>query len=244
MSAKRRQADDGYTLVELLIGGSLLLVVMSIALSSVTQFAETGRRVRTDHNLNEEARNSLNRISREVRQASKITYVVNPDGTFNPDAVTALSLEADFNGDGCTGDQAECPGTDDLNNPEEISYCFDPQATGANKGNLWLIRQGLDAPPANCQVPGALPILAGNVAGFKLSYRSNLYRFDAPPGDGVTTWQELDAAPPPFGDGSVSDGDINTAARNGITSIAIELKMGSGDRNQTYHTQIELRNAR
>lgn len=244
MNARRREAEAGFTLVELLIGGTLLLVVMSIALTAVTQFAETGRRVRTDHNLNEEARNSLNRIAREIRQASKLTYVVNPDGIYNPNAVTTLSLEADFNGDGCTGPQSVCSGTDDVNNPEVISYCFDPQATGTHKGNLWLIRQGLTAAPANCQISGALPILAGNVDGFKLSYRSDLYRFDTAPSDGVTTWQELDAAPAPYGDGVASDGNINTAALKGITSVTVELLMRSGSRTQTYHTQIELRNAR
>ena len=85
--------------------------------------------------------------------------------------------------------------------------------------------------PSDCQLPGALPILAGNVAGFKLAFRSDAYRFDSD-ADGVTTWQELDAAAPPFGDGS--DGNINTAALAGVTSVSIELRMESGGRSQTY----------
>ena len=77
--------DGGFGLVELLIGGTLLLIVMSIALTSVTQFAETGRGW-TDHNLNEEARNSLNRMAREIRQADGLTYVES-QWHLDPDAV-------------------------------------------------------------------------------------------------------------------------------------------------------------
>lgn len=236
---RARDGDEGFGLAEVLIAGTLLLVVLSIAASAVVQFADTGRRVRTEHNLNEEARNSLNRIAREVRQATQLTFAANPDGVYDPTKVSALSLVADFNGDGCAGDAAPC--TSDPNNPETLTYCYDPSATGANKDNLWLIPTGLTTVPTTCQLPGALPILAGSVGAFKLSYRSNAYRFDTS-GDGITSWQELDDAPPPVGDAAGSDDDINTAALAGVTSIAIELQMRGGGRTQTYHTQVELRN--
>lgn len=236
----RSRDETGFTLVETLLAGTLLLVVLSLVTTTVVQVADTTRRVRTDHNLNEEARNSLNRMARELREATTLLYVANPDGTYDPTKVTALSLEADFNGDGCTGNA--CPSTDVTNNPETITYCFDPQATGANKDNLWLIPTGLSTLPTTCQLPGALPILAGNVGGLKLSYRSSAYRYDVSPSDGVTTWQELDAAPPPTGDAGGSDSNINTAALNGVDSLTIELRMRSGTRTQTYQTQVELRN--
>ena len=235
-----RGDQSGFTLVETLVAGTLLLVVLSLVTTTVVQFADTGRRVRADHNLNEEARNSLNRMARELRQATSLLFAANPDGTYDPTKVTALSIEADFNGDGCTGNG--CASTDLTNNPETITYCFDPQATGANKDNLWLIPTELTTLPSSCQLPGALPILAGNVAGLKLSYRSSAYRFDVSPSDGVTTWQELDAAPPPTGDAGGSDGNINTAALAGVDSLTIELRMRTGTRTQTYQTQVELRN--
>lgn len=238
---RHAEADDaGYTLVELLVAGTLLLVVLGMAFSTVVQFAGTGDRVRNDHTLNEEARHSLNRMAREIRQASALTYAVNPDGSYDPARLTALSLEADFNGDGCAGNA--CAGTDVATNPETLTYCFDPAATGANRSNLWLIPTGLSAVPTTCELPGALPILAGNVSRFRLQYRSDSYRFDTTPTDGVTTWQELDAAPPPTGDVGGSDGDINTSALSGITSVGIELRMQVAGRTQTYDTQVELRN--
>jgi type II secretory pathway pseudopilin PulG len=232
--------DGGYGLIELMVAGALFLVVMSIALTSVTNIADSGRRLRTDHSLNEEARNSLNRMAREIRQAEALTFAVNPDGTYDPMRLTALSLEADFNGDGCTGNA--CAGTDLMNNPESLTYCFDPTASGVDKTYLWLIPAKLTAVPSTCQLAGALPILAGSVAGFKVEYRSNEYRYDLAPTDGITTWQELDDAPTPVGDPGGSDGNINTSALAAVNAIVIDLTMRADGRTQSYRTQIDVRN--
>ena len=240
-----RHARDeaGYGLVEVLIASTLFLVVMAIALSSVTGIAESGRRLRVEHNLNEEARNSLNRLAREIRQAEVLAYAVNPDGTYDATRLTALSIEADFNGDGCAGNG--CPGmtaADLVNNPESLTYCFDPQAAGVNKTYLWLIPTKLTATPANCQLLGALPILAGSVAGFKVEYRSDAYQYDLAPTDGVTSWLELDDAASPVGDPGGSDGNINTSALRGVSAVVIDLTMRADGRTQSYKTQVDVRN--
>lgn len=236
----RRPLDDGYGLIELMVAGTLFLVVMSIALTSVTNIADSGRRIRTDHNLNEEARNALNRVAREIREAQRLTFAVNPDGTYDPTRLTALSLEADFNGDGCAGNA--CAGTDLTNNPESLTYCFDPTATGVNRTYLWLIPSKLTATPSNCQLAGALPILAGSVKGFKIEYRSDEYRYDLAPTNGVTSWQELDDAPTPVGDPGGSDANINTSALASVNAIVIDLTMQADGRTQPYRTQVDLRN--
>ena len=232
--------DGGYGLIELLIAGSLFLVVMSIAMTSVTNLGESGRRIQTDHSLNEEARNALNRVAREIREAERLSFAVNPDGAYDPARLTALSLEADFNGDGCAGNA--CPGTDVVNNPESLTYCFDPAAPGLDKTYLWLIPAKLTATPSTCQLSGALPILAGSVKGFKAEYRSDEYRYDIAPTNGVTSWQELDDAPPPVGDPGGSDNNINTSALNGVNAIVLELTMQADGRTQSYRTQVDLRN--
>lgn len=236
----RMRDDSGYGLIELLVAGSLLLVVMSIALTSVTNLADSGRRLRTDHNLNEEARNALNRMAREIRQAERLSFAANPDGTYDATRLTALSLEADFNGDGCAGNA--CSGTDLANNPESLTYCFDPAASGTNRTYLWLIPSRLTATPSTCQLSGALPILAGSVQGFRVEYRSDEYRFDLAPTNGITSWQELDDAPPPTGDPGGSDNNINTSALAAVNAIVIDLTMRADGRTQPYRTQVDLRN--
>ena len=242
-------ADSGMTLVELLVASSLLLVLMALSFTTLLGVKDGAARTRTQHDLNEEGRNAMNRMVREIRQATAVTYAVNPDGPgYDANALTALSLQADFNGDGCiagvtiTTPSCSTPLPSSPTNPEKITYCFDPQGTAANRAYLWLIPVGLTATPADCQLSGSLPILAGNVGGFKVDYRSNEYRFDDTAPYGVTTWLELDDAAPPTGDLGGSDGDINTSAIRGVNSVVIDLQMLSGDLDQSYTTQVDVRN--
>ncbi len=238
----RDQRDAGMTLVELLLAASLLLILMSVGFTTLLGVKDGAARARTQHDLNEEGRNALNRMVREIRQASELTFVVNPDGpAYDGTSLTALSFKADFNGDGCAGNAPACP-TDNLVNPESLTYCYDPQGTATDRSHLWLIPVELTAVPADCRLAGALPILAGNVAGFSAEYRSNQYRFDTDEPLGVTTWRELDKALAPVGDGGGSDGDINTSAIRGVNSLVLHLRMAKDGREQAYTTQVDVRN--
>jgi len=238
--SRMRGDDSGVTFVELLVGSTLMLTVMGMMGTAIVTASDSSRRVRTDHDLNEEARNAINRVARELRQAKQLVHVANPAGSgYSATAVTALSIKADFNGDGCSGNAPACSGTDNTNNPESLTYCFDPGASGSARTYLWLIPSEVTATPTSCQLPGALPILAGDVAGFRVEYRGNAYRHDLSPTDGITTWEELDAAPAPVGDG---DGDINTSALTSVTSLVVHLSMAANGRTQDYTTQIDLRN--
>ena len=241
---RRPNREAGMTLIELLLASSLLMVLMAVGFTTLLGVKDGAARSRTQHDLNEEGRNALNRMVREIRQASELTFVVNPDGpAYDPSKLSALSLRADFNNDGCAGNAPLCPGTNNVANPESLTYCFDPQGSAAEKTHLWLIPVELAAPaPTTCKLPGALPILAGNVAGFSAEYRSNQYRFDTEPPAGVTTWRELDAAIPPVGDPGGSDGDINTNAIRSVNSVVLHLRMAKGGYVQDYTTQVDLRN--
>lgn len=235
----REGRDQGFSLMELLLASSLLMVLMAVAFSTLVGVKSGSDQARTQHDLNEEGRNALNRMVREIRQASAFTYAVNPDGpAFNANGLVALSLRADFNGDGCAGPNAVCPGTSDTLNPEALTYCFNP----GSGSNLWLIPTGLTSSTTTCALAGAQPILAGKVAGFRVEYRSNEYRFDVDAPAGVTTWRELDQAPPPVGDTGVPDGDINTNALRGVNSVVLHLKMSKDGHTQEYTTQVDLRN--
>lgn len=241
MSAHRR--DDGMTLIELLLAASLLMVLMGVGFTTLLGVKDGAARTRTQHDLNEEGRNALNRMVREIRQASELTFVVNPDGpAYDPTKLVALSLRADFNGDGCAGNAPGCPGTDNIANPESLTYCYDPAGSAVERTYLWLIPVPLTSAPSSCNIAGALPILAGNVASFSAEYRSNEYRFDTEPPAGVTTWRELDDAIPPVGDAGGSDGDINTNAIRSVNSVVLHLRMSKDGLEQSYTTQVDVRN--
>ena len=249
MTARLRQfrsrggGDSGMTLVELLLAASLLLVLMAVAFSTVVGVSSGAKRTRTQHDLNEEGRNALNRMARELRQATRLSYAVNPDGpAFNSNGLVALSLEADFNGDGCAGNS--CTGTNTVTNPESLTYCFNPQGSATTKTYLWLIPSGFTGSPAptTCEVSGALPILAGKVKAFSVQYRSNQYRYDTDSPAGVTTWRELDQAGPPVGDAGLPDGNINTNAISSVNSVVLTLQMSKDGLVQDYVTQVDLRN--
>ena len=247
---RRASEDSGYTLIETIVTSMLFLIASSLMLGLFAATTNTSRRVRAAHDINEEGRNAINRMARELRQATQTTYVVNPDGTYSPSALTAISFRADFNGDGCAGNS--CVGTDVTTNPETLTYCFNPSDPDpVQRTYLWLIPSGLTATPTSCATAGAQPILAGHVNTFKLLYRSNDYRQDDSPSDGVTTWQELDDAPPPIGDIGGSDGNINTpldpttgvsTVLAHVNSIGIELSLSLEGKQQKYVTQVNLRN--
>lgn len=245
MSARMSGAgrDRGMTLIELLLAASLLMVLMGLGFTTLLGVKDGSERTRAQHDLNEEGRNALNRMVREIRQASEFTYALNADGaSYDPTKLTALSFRADFNNDGCAGNAPLCSGTDNVANPESLTYCYDPQGPAAEKTYLWLIPVALSAPTTSCNIASALPILAGNVASFSAEYRSNQYRHDVQPPAGVTTWQELDAALPPVGDAGGSDGNINTNAIKSVNSVVLHLRMAKQGFRQDYTTQVDVRN--
>jgi type II secretory pathway pseudopilin PulG len=234
-SARR---DAGLTLVELLIamvltsilGGVILTVVLGVHTGTVTTEAQ--------QNLNEEARLALNRIARELRQANAITAVQNPDGSgvYNPNAITSVTFTADFNGDGCInapGNPNNCT-LYNATDPEQLTYCWDPTASVRE---LFLIPGALGN-GATCESPGSQAILSGDVSAFKLSYRSTNYLCDAN-NDGITTWQELDACGPPYGN---QNNTLDTELSE-IDSIVVEVTASNnGSHTQTYTTEVDLRN--
>jgi prepilin-type N-terminal cleavage/methylation domain-containing protein len=237
-----RNRDRGFTLIELLVAIVLLGILGSLFLSVVLSSSRSTENTQQQTDINEEARLAINRMSRELRQASAITAVLNPDGsTFDPSAVTALTFSADFDGDGCINGVAPTPAPTPAptcvaanpNNPEVLTYCYDP---APNSERLVLIPGVLTG--TTCTQAGALPILAANVTSLMFSYRSNSYLYDTS-GDGITTWRELDAAEAPVGD---QDENINTGDLTNIDSVVIDVSLLEGSHRQNYRTQVDLRN--
>ncbi|HVU60540.1 MAG TPA: prepilin-type N-terminal cleavage/methylation domain-containing protein [Mycobacteriales bacterium] len=249
---RRPAPDAGLTLVELLVAivltGILGGVVVTVLLGIHTSVSNSN----AQHNLNEEARLALNRIARELRQAtaitkpagfaspSAITSVQNPDGAdYDPTQITTVTFTSDFNGDGCidgvnsSGTATGCSAYN-ANDPETLTYCWDPSS---DVRELFLIPGQFVGP--TCQTSGAQAILAGDVTSFKLSYRSNAYLADAN-NDGITTWTELDAHSPSLGN---DDGTLDAAELPEIDSVVIDITASeAGSHSQSYTTEVDLRN--
>ncbi len=227
---RMRRDDTGLTLVELLVSVVLVSIIGAVVFSTVlaTQRAsETSRQV---NDLNGEARLVLNRMSRELREAQRITAVVNPMGPgYDNTADTSITFEVDFNGNGLIEPTAA--------DPEELTYYYDVSA------------QQLQLQAAG----SALPVLAANVANFKVNFTSRKYIYDgtttasggtcgAVTGtkDGFVDWQEVDGHP------GMLYGNCNATLDTELTvvdSVFIELKVLYGARQQQYQTQVDLRNA-
>lgn len=234
--------DDGFTLVELMVAMSLMMVVITVSLTAVItaqKATTTGLQVQ---NLNEEARQAMNRMARDLRQSTAIVTAVNADGPlYSPTSITAIRFQGDYNGDSCAPSPltatVSCPLAYSSANPEDITYCFDPGTK-----QLYVIdNQASGVTPittTSTSCTGGQPLLAGNVSGLQISYRSALYTYDSSPADGVTTWRELDSAGSPVGN---ANGRLDVELPY-IDSVSLLVTMSDGGHTQQYRTQVDLRN--
>ncbi|MGH2773147.1 MAG: PulJ/GspJ family protein [Actinomycetota bacterium] len=237
----------GFTLVELLVMLGIFGILTTLLLGVVLNTANNAKVVRQATDLNEESRLVMNRLSRELRQASRILSVVNPDadapdGTerlcsefsspcFNQEGNVAVTFQVDFNSDGVI----QFSGSD----PEQLTYCYERSAQR-------LLLQATSGLSPACPSPSAqqYPILSANVSRFKLSYRSSDYRCDTNL-DGVVTWREIETASSPCpavaGDllGGISALDAELSF---IDQIVVDLSVLTPPRTQRYRSRIDLRN--
>lgn len=239
-------SDQGLTLVELLVASVLMLVIATVTLTVVRTGQGALNVSRNSQDINEEARQALNRMTRDMRQAQTVVTAVNPDGpAFAANGLVGVRFQSDFDGDGCIGGAvtALTPAGSTCRpyssaNPEDISYCYQPGSR-----ELYVVDNQaggvtpLSTTSSTCS--GGQPLLAGNVSAFQVEYRSNQYRYDLDPSDGITTWRELDAAAPPIGN---NNGRLDVELGN-IDSAVLNLTVTLNGRQQVYRTQVDMRNA-
>lgn len=225
MTPELGEAEEGFTLVELLVASSILFLLLGIVLTSMVSSQRITRDVKTDVGVNEEARTALDRISRELRQARDITAVIGSPGSVaagKNDGQYGLTFEADFNGNTAIDTNAA--------DPEVITYTYD--------GSRIL----LSASDTSGHVVTS-PVLSGKVSSFRFDYRSSNYKYDCN-GDGVTDWTEIDNAacrPPALAGDQVGVLDANELRF--VNSVLVTFTVQEGSKVQSYRTQIDLRNA-
>jgi len=236
----RRSSDDaGFTLVEFLVAMSIMIVLITVTLSVVRVTSDAVVTTQEQQNLNEEARQAINRMARDIRQAKQIVTAVNPDGAgFSSAALVAVRFKSDYDGDGCISGISSIVAVClpyNASNPEDVTYCFEPATD-----QLYVIDNSavgvVAVTAASTSCSGGQPLLAGNVSDFKVSYRSDVYRDDTNPTDGVTTWTELDE-----GAGGNLNGILDGELVN-IDSVVLDVTMSLSGRDQLYRTQVGLRN--
>lgn len=218
--------EQGFTLVEILVAGSLFMLLNLFTFTAVIGNARVTETARDATDVNQEARVLLNRMARELREAKAITAAVNPGtfphnpayAVFDPNADSSLTFDVDFNG---------VNGIEPLAaDPEVVTYKYD------RAGQRVLLQAGGQT----------LPVLAANVTAFKLSFTSRQFLYDGTVDgakDNVVTWEELDADPADVKGNGNKKLDLEL---NYIDAVTVEITLFKGQRRQTYRTQVDLRN--
>ena len=79
-TGSRGTSDEGFTLVEMMVAMSLMLVVVATSMTAVITSQKATDTSRQVQNLNEEARQAMNRMARDLRESNALVTAVNADG--------------------------------------------------------------------------------------------------------------------------------------------------------------------
>ncbi len=154
--------DAGFTMMEMLVAMALFAALGSVLIGFAMGSSRVADDVRESSNVVGEARLAVERMSRELRQASDLSGAQVTDGK-----VVSLTVGVDFDGDGTV--------ENDPADPEELTYTWKPSTK-----ELTLSGGG-----------STVQVLAGGVVAADIRLRSSAWIHDLN-GDGTTTWQELD----------------------------------------------------
>lgn len=215
-AADSATADDGFSMIELLVGMVLTSIIGALLLGSALGAQKVADNARLNSDLSTDVRRAMERLVRELRQAGTIDRIDLPT---TPTGPTAITFWADFDNDRARDH--------DASDPEVLTYRYLPAS-----GQITLSVDNADGTSVTT------PILAENVHSFTLSLRSSQWQYDRN-GDGIVDWSELDLAAAPVGNqNGVPDG----AELSRIDSLVLSLHVGSAGRSQSYQTQVDFRN--
>lgn len=157
--------DDGFTLIELLVAMTLFTMLGGIVLTFVLASTTSAQNAQSNTSLTDQARVSVNRMTRELRQARSVDAVY-PSGVGDK----GLTVSIDFNGNGTIEPSAA--------DAEQLTYCLVGQSLAMRAG------------ASDCTAGGFEALTNDVVSSFVVEYASS----HAANGAGLRTWQQLDAA--------------------------------------------------
>lgn len=211
--------EAGYTLIEMLVGISLLALATTAfmgVLFSVTRGANTSRDV---VRVSEEARLGFNRMVRDTREGEEIISAT----------PTSYRVQIDFNADGVVTPQPDANAVGDL---EDLTFEWDESSLTVKINGETLIRR------VDCLRISSL------CSGDVFTYSSDRLEYDWN-GDGTTEWSELDEAPSHLvvGVGN-NNGVLDGAELPFISNITYAFELQDGGADSEFFTEAQLRNLR
>lgn len=217
--------EEGFTLVELLVAVFIFGVISTVFYSVMFSGVRGGTVTEASVDVSAEARLGLNRMVRDVREATSLQEPFN---------ATRFSIAVDFS----------IPSDGDTTDPGEVeTFTFVP---GAREIRLTTDVNGdgdvIDAGENEVLIEGVTRIGTRDV----FSYWSNYLEFDAN-GDGIATCLEVND-PPPGKSGGNGTGGCDAGEIPFLTNVGFTFRVTSGDgdsqRGQNFFGQAQLRNRR
>jgi type II secretory pathway pseudopilin PulG len=207
------------TLIEVLVAMGLFAVLGSILLGVALATSRVADSTQTLADRGEDARMGMERVTRELRQAERISSVNLPITATDE---TRFVLWVDFDGNGCIGRYVA--------DPEAVTYVYKPTT------------KELTVSAQIKQSDGTLKSVAGVIARpstFLLELNSSAWQYDADQ-NGTTTGRELNSS-------SVGDGNLNVwttgeLAYVDLVRVSEEMADSRGGRTVRYSTDVNLRN--
>jgi prepilin-type N-terminal cleavage/methylation domain-containing protein len=147
---KRLTDQSGFTLIEMLVGVSMMLVVLSATLTVLDVFQKDSRKDQIRNETQDSARTAIDLMSRDFRSAASLcgnTTGSTCTGTSSGALQRATSTDVVFQ----TVSPGVAFGPNDASNQEWVRYCLD------SSGNIW---REINAP----QSGGALPAMPSTTA--------------------------------------------------------------------------------
>jgi prepilin-type N-terminal cleavage/methylation domain-containing protein len=218
------RAEAGFTLVEVLVVISVLLIAGAAFYQVLFAVARGTRTAEDVARVTDEARLGFNRMVRDTREGEEIRSI----STGDPQSFRVL---VDFNADGTI---TPAPNPNPSGDYEDLTYSFD-SSTGQIRLNGELLMRDVQCIPDASYDGGCRPVF--DYASERLEYDWNL--------DGITMWQELDEAST---HGIIGVGNNNGTLDGGevpfVSSVVFNLRVTKGGASTAFYARAQLRNNR